>query len=100
MSLDPHTLAVIAVMAVAAALCRLVGYGFMRFIPLTPRLETGLKAIPLAIMIGIIGPPVLRGGVPEMAGLAATVAAVRLGLNDFVALFVGMGAVAALRAVL
>jgi uncharacterized membrane protein len=100
MSLDPYTFAVILVMAVAAALCRLLGYGCMRFVPLTPRIEAGLKAIPLAIMIGIIGPPVLRGGLPEMAGLAATVAAVRLGFNDLLALLVGMGSVAVLRAML
>jgi uncharacterized membrane protein len=94
------TLAIIAVMAIAAALCRLAGYGFMRFVPLTPRVEAGLRAIPLAVMIGIIGPPVLRGGVPEAIGLTATIVAARLGLNDLVALLAGMGSVAALRALM
>jgi uncharacterized membrane protein len=98
MTFDPTTLAIILVMTVAAALCRMAGYGFMRFVPLTPRIEAGLKAIPLAVMIGIMGPPVLRGGVPEVVGLAATVVAVRLSLNDLIALLAGMGAVAALRA--
>jgi uncharacterized membrane protein len=100
MTIDAATLAAILVMALAAALCRFLGYGFMRFIPVTPRLEAGLRAIPLAIMIGIIVPPVLRGGVPELAGLAATVLVVHLKLNDLVAILVGMGVVAALRAAL
>ena len=100
MSADPQTLIVILVMTVAAAFCRLAGYSFMRFIPMTPRIEAGLKAIPLAVMIGIIGPPVLRGGIPEIAGLAATIVAVQLRGNDLVAILCGMGAVAAARAIL
>ena len=100
MMFDTTTMGLIVAMTVAAALCRLSGYGFMRFVPLTPRVEAGLQAIPLAVMIGIMGPPVLRGGVPEIAGLMATVVAVRLRLNDLIALLAGMGAVAALRAVM
>jgi uncharacterized membrane protein len=99
MTLDITTLAAILVMALAAALCRFLGYGFMRFIPVTPRLEAGLQAVPLAIMIGIIVPPVLRGGVPEFAGVVATIVAAYLKLTDLVAILVGMGVVAALRAV-
>ena len=97
MSLDPWVCSIIAVMALAAALCRLLGYGFMRFIPVTPRIEASLNAIPLAVMIGIIIPPVLRGGVPEVVGLFVTIAAVRLRGNDLVAILAGMASVAALR---
>ncbi len=100
MNFNSTTLTIILVMTVAAALCRLAGYGFMRFVPLTPRVEAGLKAVPLAVMIGIMGPPMVRGGVPELVGLVATVAAVRFGFNDLLALLAGMGAVAALRALL
>ena len=100
MILDPYTFEVILVMTAAAAICRLAGFQFMRFIPITPRLEAALKAIPLAVMIGIIGPPVLRGGLPEIVGLAVTVVAVRLRGNDLIALVAGMGAVAALRQLL
>jgi uncharacterized membrane protein len=100
MTVDPATFVIILVMALSAALCRLSGYGFMRFVPLTPRVEAGLKAIPLAVMIGIIAPPVLRGGLPEVVGLVATVVAARLRANDLITLLAGMGTVAALRAVL
>jgi uncharacterized membrane protein len=100
MTFDTGTLVVILVMALAAAACRFLGYGFMRFIPVTPRLEAGLNAVPLAVMIGIILPPLLRGGIPELVGFAVTVLAVRLRLNDFIAILSGMGVVAALRAAL
>lgn len=100
MSGEPATNAtIILTMTAAAAFCRLSGYAFMRFIPLTPRIEAALAAIPLAVMVGIIGPPVLRGSLPEWAGLFVTVAAARLRSNDFTALILGMAVVAALRAV-
>ena len=97
MSADPYALLAICVMAVAAAVCRLAGFSFMRFLPITPRVEAGLNAIPLAVMIGIIGPPVLRGSIPEMAGLVATIATVRLRGNDLLAILAGMGVVATTR---
>ena len=99
-AVHPGTWHIIATMTAAAALCRLVGYGFMRFVPVTPRFEAGLRAIPLAVMIGIIGPPLLHGNWPEWAGFVATVAAVRLTGNDLIAILSGMGTVAGLRLVL
>ena len=95
----PDTWRIITVMAVAAALCRLTGYWFMRLVPVTPRFEAGLRAIPLAVMIGIIGPPMIHGGWPEWAGLLATIAAVRLTGSDLLAILSGMGTVAGLRMV-
>ena len=100
MTFDPKILTIIAVMTVMAAACRLAGFWFMRLIPITPRVEAGLKAIPLAVMIGIIVPPVLRGGIAELVGLATTMLAVKLRANDLIAIIVGMATVAVLRAVL
>jgi uncharacterized membrane protein len=100
MSLSADMLFVIAVMTVAAAICRLGGFWLMRFVPLTPRVQSALAAIPLAVMAGIIAPNVLRGGVPEGAGLIATIVAVKLGGNDIVAILSGLATVAVLRQVL
>lgn len=97
MTLDPHIVAVIAVMTVAALVCRLSGFWFMRLIPITPRVEAGLKAIPLAVMFGIMIPPVMRGGIAETVGMFATMAVVKLGANDLIAVLVGMGSVALIR---
>ena len=96
-AISPEALLVILVMAAAAALCRLSGFWFMGLIPITPRVESALGAIPLAVMVGLIVPALLKGSIPEWAALAATVAAVRLGANDFVAIVLGIGTVALLR---
>ena len=99
MTIAPDVAVVIAVMAAAALLCRFGGYWFMGFLSITPRMKAGLDAIPLAVMLGIMVPPVLRGGIPEAAGIAATIAAVRLGANDLVAILAGLAIVAGLRLV-
>jgi uncharacterized membrane protein len=90
-------LLIIAAMALAAALCRFSGFWLMRFVPLTPRVQAGLAAIPMAVMAGIMAPAVVHGGVPESAAMLATVAAVKLGGNDLVAILVGLGTVALMR---
>ncbi|MEQ1647552.1 MAG: AzlD domain-containing protein [Hyphomicrobiaceae bacterium] len=100
MTFDQTILIIIAVMTAAAAACRLAGFWFMRLIPITPRVEAGLKAIPIAVMIGIIVPPVIKGGIPETVGLIATMAVVKLGANDLIAVLIGMASVAATRALL
>ncbi len=83
--------------AIAAFLCRAGGFWFMRFVPLTPRVERALRATPLAVMVGIAAPAVVRGGLAEAAGLAAAVVTMRLTGNDLVAAAVGVAAVALLR---
>lgn len=98
MTFDERTAAVIVVMALAAAACRMAGFAFMRFIPMTPRVKAGLAAMPLAVMLAIILPPALRGGYPEAMGIAATITAVLLRGNEVVAVVAGMGVVAFARA--
>ena len=100
MNSDTSIWTIIIVMTAAAAFCRLAGFWFMHFIPITPRVEAGLKAIPLAVMLGIVVPPVMRGGLPETIGLITTLAAVRLGANDLGAIIVGMASVAGMRALI
>ena len=95
-----HTELVIAVMTAGAIVCRLAGFWLMGLVPVTPRVQAGLNAIPLAVMMAIMLPPVLHGGLPEALALAATLAAVRLGANDLVAVLIGMASVALARAVL
>jgi uncharacterized membrane protein len=97
MSLDQRTITLILAMTAAAALCRFAGFWFMRFIPLTARVQAGLQAIPLAVMLGIIVPPALRGGVPELLGIAATGLAVYGNRNELVGVLFGILAVAAAR---
>ena len=98
MTLDGGTLTIILVMTAAAAVCRYAGFAFMQLIPMTPRVRAGLDAIPLAVMIAIVLPPALKGGVPELVGLAITITATQFKANEFVAILAGMASVAALRA--
>jgi uncharacterized membrane protein len=102
--LDPHTTAgfamIVAIMAIAAYLMRIVGFFLMRFVALTPRVEAWLKALPLAIMGAILGPIAVHGGWPEYAGFAATIAVYFWRRNDILAALAGMAAVAAARAVI
>jgi len=87
-------------LALASYACRAGGFWLMRFVGVTPRLRAALAAAPLAVMLGIVTPAALRGGLPEMAGLAATFAAMRLWRSDLLAMFCGVGAVALCRALL
>jgi uncharacterized membrane protein len=100
MTIAPDVLVITLVMAVAAALCRVGGYMLMGLVPVTPRIEAGLNAIPIAVMIGIMVPPILRGGVPEIVGTAVIIAMVRIGANDLVAIVLGLAAVATFRQML
>lgn len=69
----------------------------MRFVPITPRVEAGLAAIPIAVMAGIMAPAIVRGGLSESAGMIATIAVVKFGGNDLLAIIAGLATVAAFR---
>ena len=97
MTAEPWTLAVIAVMTVAAALCRFGGFWFMGFVPLSGRVRAGLDAMPLAVMLGIILPPALKGSTPEWAGLLAAGLVAYASRSELGAVLAGMLAVAAMR---
>lgn len=97
MTLRPEILPLLFAIAAASFACRAGGFWVMRFIPVTPRLRAMLAAAPLAVMMGIVTPAALHGGMPELGGLAATLLAMRLLRNDLAATFIGIGAVALLR---
>src|SRR5262245_11110279 len=97
MAASADNLAVIAVMAIAAAICRGGGFWLMRFVPLTPRVHAALNAIPIAVMMGIMAPALMRGGVPESAAVVATAGVVKVGGNDLLAILAGLATVALLR---
>jgi uncharacterized membrane protein len=84
-------------MAAASFLCRAGGFWFMRFIPITPRLEAALRATPLAVMVGIATQAAASGRPPEIAGLVATILVMRLTRNDFGAGVAGVATLAGAR---
>ena len=85
-------------MACASYACRVAGYLLMGYITITPRLEAALRAIPLGVMTGIVAPAATSGRIPELAGLAAVAALMRLTGKDVVAAMGGAAVVGAARA--
>jgi uncharacterized membrane protein len=90
----------LAAMAAVSFFCRAGGFWLMRFVPVTPRLEAALRALPLGVMVGILAPVLRQGRIPECAGLAVVVLAMRLFGSDLVAALAGVATVAVLRLIL
>lgn len=97
MAVDDPFLLALAGMAIASYACRIGGHLLMGYVRITPRVEAALKAIPLAVMIGIITPAATAGQWPEIAGLAAVVLAMKLTGKDVVAVLAGVAAVGLCR---
>ncbi len=88
---------VLFLLALATYACRAAGYWLMGLVKATPRVEAALRAAPLAVMVGIVAPAALRGGIAEWAGLAATIALTFWRRNEILATLIGLAVVAALR---
>jgi uncharacterized membrane protein len=97
-TLRAELLPLLFALALASFACRAGGFWLMRFVTVTPRLRATLASSPLAVMLGIVTPAALRGGLAEWAGLAAAFMVMRLARNDLVAMFSGVIAVALVRA--
>ena len=97
MTTSPEFLLALAAMATASFACRVGGYLMMGLVPITPRLEAALRAIPLAVMVGIVTPVAATGRPPEIAGIVTAALAMKLIGNDLVATLVGIAAVAVAR---
>lgn len=98
MSTNADFLLALLAMGLAAFACRAGGFLLMRYVPVTPRLEAGLKAIPLAVMLGIMAPALARFRPPEIAGLVVIAVVMRATRSDLAAALVGVAVVALGRA--
>ena len=97
MAVDDPFLLALAGMAVASYACRIAGHLLMGYVRITPRVEAALRAIPLAVMIGIVTPAATAGKLPELAGLAAVAIAMKLTGKDVVAVLAGVAVVGLCR---
>ncbi len=98
-ALTPASFAAICAMMAATYLCRASGFLLMNHVPLTARVRRGLAALPGSIVMATVVPLSLRGGLPAMIGVACAVLAMMKFRNELIALLVGLGTVAALRAI-
>jgi uncharacterized membrane protein len=87
----------LAGMALASFACRISGFLLMGYVPITPRVEAALKAIPISVMVGIVTPAATAGKLPELLGLLAVGLAMKLVRNDLAAAVAGAAAVAIAR---
>ena len=100
MSLDPQALLTIALMALATYATRAGGLWLASRLALSERVEAWLGYIPGAILVSLVAPTVLTGGLAEtLAAVAVILVALRTGSLP-VAMAAGVGAVLVLRALL
>lgn len=95
---DSAVLVTIIGIAVATFVTKAGGYWLIQRVDVSPRLEAGLSALPGAILISLIAPRLMGGGVAEWASAGVVfVIAVRTG-NILLAILGGVGTVLAVRA--
>ena len=98
MDFDPITLLVIALMALATYATRAGGLWLANRFDLSERAGEWLDAIPGAILVSLVAPTVLTGGLAEvLAAVAVVVVAFRTGSLPL-AMATGVGAIVVLRA--
>jgi uncharacterized membrane protein len=95
---DFGALAAILAMAAVAHFIRVAGYWMMARVPMTPRLRRMLDALPGSVVAATVLPIVVKSGAAAAIGMSIVVVVMMFRRNEFLAVFAGIGAVAALRA--
>ncbi len=99
MTVETANLAAIVAMAVVTYATRIGGLWLLRFVKVTPLVQTSLDALPVAVLTAVIAPSLIKGGAPDMIAAALTLlAASRLPLLAVVV--IGVGSAVILRHVL
>ena len=90
MTVETANLAAIVAMAVVTYATRIGGLWLLRFVKVTPLVQTSLDALPVAVLTAVIAPSLIKGGAPDMIAAALTLlAASRLPLLAVVVIGVG-----------
>ena len=91
-------LAIAAMTAVTLSL-RLGGYFLMSYVTVTARVRRMLDALPGSVIAAAVLPVALQGGAVAIAAVVLAMLAMYLSRSDIVAIVVGVGTAALLRAV-
>jgi uncharacterized membrane protein len=94
MSVRLEFLLFVLALGCASLACRLSGFWMMRFVNITPRIEAALKATPLAVMVGLVVPAAVRGGLAEITALVVTAVAMKITKSDLISAVIGVAVVA------
>ena len=97
MDADTGFFLALAAMACASFFTRIAGFLLMGYIPITPRVEAALKAMPVGVMIGIVTPSVAAGKLPELIALVVVAVTMKLFRHDLAAALAGAATVAFCR---
>ena len=90
-------LAIAAMTAVTLSL-RLGGYFLMSYVTVTPRIRRMLDALPGSVIAAAVLPVALQGGPVAVSAVFAAMLAMYLTRSDVIAVIVGVGVAALLRA--
>jgi uncharacterized membrane protein len=88
----------IAAMAAVTLSLRLGGYFMMSYVTVTPRVRRMLDALPGSVIAAAVLPVALQGGGVAITAVVLAMLAMYLSRSDIVAIVVGVGAAALLRA--
>lgn len=98
--IDETVLVTIVGIAVATIVTKTGGYWLIQRVEVSPRFEVGLSVLPGAILISLIAPRIIGGGLPEWISAGVVfVIAVRTG-NILLAILGGIGSVMIVRALI
>lgn len=90
-------LAIAAMTAVTLSL-RLGGYFLMSYVTVTPRIRRMLDALPGSVIAAAVLPVAVQGGIVAITAVALAMLAMYFSRSDIVAIVVGVGVAALLRA--
>lgn len=96
--IDLAVVAAILAMAAATYLMRAGGFWLMAHVPPTPRVRRMLEALPGSIVAATVVPLVARAGTAALIAIVVAGAVMILRRNEFLAVAVGVGLAALLRA--
>jgi uncharacterized membrane protein len=98
MTADLSVVLAIVVMGLATYATRVAGYWLLQGREVKGRLKAAMDAVPPAILVSVIAPTLFMNGNNNMIAGALTVGSAILRLPLLVTIAVGVGSVAALRA--
>ncbi len=97
MSIRTADLVTILGMAVVTYATRAGGMWLMNRVRPSPPVEAWLRHLPGAILVALVAPSALTGGLPTLAGILATVLVMGRSKNMILAMASGVGVVMLLR---
>ncbi len=92
--------AAIGVMVAITLLAKTMGFWVLGRVPLTPRVRRGLEALPGGVILATIVPITLESGPAGLLGISVATLVMAITKKDWLAVALGLAAVAGYRALL